>query len=434
MISLITFIVALFGGMAIGLPIAYALILTGLALMVQLNFFDAQIVAQNLLNGADSFPLMAVPFFMLAGELMNAGGISRRIVDLAMVSVGHIRGGLGYVAILAACTLASLSGSAAADAAALAAILTPMMIRAGHRPGQSAGLIASAGITALVIPPSIGFILIGVVGNLSITKIFIAGIVPGIIIGLALAIAWYLVSMRMPSTAVERAPARAILTKLRESFWALLLPLIILVGLRFGVFTPTEAGVIAAVYALLVALFIYRELRVADLFGVFLNAGKTTAMVMFLVAAATVSSWMITLAGLPAQITAMVEPFSQDPRLLMSVVVLLVLVVGCVMDMVPIILIFVPVLLPAVKGAGIDTVYFAVVFMIACAIGLLTPPIGSVLNVVAGVSRVSLLELIRGIWPFLLAQVGVLILLLLFPQIVTVPANLIGGGWESLFE
>lgn len=427
MISLIIFLVALFGGMAIGLPIAYALILTGLALMVQMDFFDAQIVAQNLLNGADSFPLMAVPFFMLAGELMNAGGISRRIVSLAMAAVGHIRGGLGYVAILAACILASLSGSAAADAAALASILMPMMVRAGYNPGQSAGLIASSGITALVIPPSIGFILIGVVGNLSITRIFIAGIVPGILIGLALAFTWYLVSRRTASPVAEAPGAMEILRKLRDSLWALMLPLIILVGLRFGVFTPTEAGVIAAVYALLVSLFVYREMKFSDLFEVLLNAAKTTAMVMFLVAAASVSSWMITLAGLPAQITAMVAPFSEDPRLLMAVVVLLVLVIGCVMDMVPIILIFVPVLLPAVKGAGIDTVYFAVIFMIACAIGLLTPPIGSVLNVVAGVSRVSLMQLIRGIWPFLLAQVAVLVLLLLFPEIVTVPARLIAG-------
>ena len=427
MISLIIFLVALFGGMAIGLPIAYALILTGLALMVQMDFFDAQIVAQNLLNGADSFPLMAVPFFMLAGELMNAGGISRRIVSLAMAAVGHIRGGLGYVAILAACILASLSGSAAADAAALASILMPMMVRAGYNPGQSAGLIASSGITALVIPPSIGFILIGVVGNLSITRIFIAGIVPGILIGLALAFTWYLVSRRTESPVAEAPGAMEILRKLRDSLWALMLPLIILVGLRFGVFTPTEAGVIAAVYALLVSLFVYREMKFSDLFEVLLNAAKTTAMVMFLVAAASVLSWMITLAGLPAQITAMVTPFSEDPRLLMAVVVLLVLVIGCVMDMVPIILIFVPVLLPAVKGAGIDTVYFAVIFMIACAIGLLTPPIGSVLNVVAGVSRVSLMQLIRGIWPFLLAQVAVLVLLLLFPEIVTVPARLIAG-------
>lgn len=427
MISLLVFLGALFGGMLIGLPIAYALILTSLALMVQLDFFDSQIIAQNLLNGANSFPLMAVPFFMLAGELMNAGGISRRIVDLALVSVGHIRGGLGYVAILAACILASLSGSAAADAAALAALLTPMMVRAGYSPGRSAGLIAAAGTTALIIPPSIGFILIGVVGNLSITRIFIAGIFPGIMIGLALALAWYIVTRGTEADGTERASMAEVLRKLRDSVWALLLPLIILVGLRFGVFTPTEAGVIAAVYALFVSLVVYRELKVTDLFEVCLNAGKTTAMVMFLVAAATASSWMVMLAGLPEQISAMVEPFAESPRLMMAVIVLLVLVVGCVMDMVPIILIFVPVMLPAVKEAAIDPVYFAVVFMIACAVGLLTPPIGSVLNVVAGVSRVSLMQIIRGIGPFLLAQIGVLILILCFPEIVTIPAKLLGG-------
>ncbi|MBN3268778.1 TRAP transporter large permease subunit [Bordetella bronchiseptica] len=419
--TLALFVFVLLAGLAIGLPVAYALILTGVALMYQLDFYDAQIVAQNLLNGADSFPLMAVPFFMLAGAVMNAGGLSARIVDLALKLVGHIKGGLGYVTILAACILASLSGSAAADAAALSALLVPMMMKAGHSRARSSGLVASSGIIALVIPPSIGLVLIGVTGNISITGLFMAGIVPGILMGMSLCVAWWLLSRKeriQPLPRVDRAEVRQSLVR---SFWALMLPVIIIVGLRFGIFTPTEAGVVAAVYAIFVATCIYRELPLRRLYEVFLTSAKMTAMVMFLVAGALVSGWMITVAGLPAQVSDIISPFSDTPTLLMLVIIGLVIVIGMAMDMIPIVLILIPVLLPSVTAAGIDPVYFGVVFMLACAIGLITPPVGAVLNVVAGVTGTRMVELVKGVWPFLLAQCATLLLLILFPQLVLAP-------------
>ncbi len=419
--TVLVFLGSLLGAMALGIPIAYALLLSGMALMWHLDLFDAQILAQNVINGADSFPLLAVPFFMLAGEIMNAGGLSRRIVTLALTLFGHVRGGLGYVTILAACLMAALSGSAVADTAALAALLLPMMVKAGHDKARAGGLIASAGIIAPVIPPSIGFVIFGVAANVSITKLFLAGIVPGLLMGLAIAVTWWLVARREGATPPPRASRAEMLKALRESTWALFLPVIVLVGLKMGVFTPTEAAVVAAVYALFVATVVYGEMRFKELYAVFVAAARTSAVIMFLVAAAMVSAWLITVAALPQQMIALLQPLLDNPTLLLIAIMLLVIAIGTAMDMTPTILILTPVLMPVVKAAGIDPVYFGVLFIMNNAIGLITPPVGTVLNVVAGVGRMPLDHVIRGVWPFMLAQFGVLALLIAFPSIVLVP-------------
>ncbi|MCW5654352.1 TRAP transporter large permease subunit [Hydrogenophaga sp.] len=421
------FVLALLGAMLIGVPIAYALLLSGVALMWHLDLFDAQILAQNVINGADSFPLLAVPFFMLAGEIMNVGGLSQRIVNLAMTLVGHRRGGLGYVAVVAGCLMAALSGSAVADTAALAALLLPMMTRAGHDKARAGGLIASAGVIAPVIPPSIAFIIFGVAGNVSIGKLFLAGIVPGLLMGLAIAITWYLVARREQVQTPPKASTAERLKALRESTWALMLPVIVLVGLKLGVFTPTEAAVVAAVYALFVATVVYRELHVSQLYAVFVSAARTTAIVMFLIAAAMVSAWLITVADIPGQVVELLQPFMDNQLLLLLMIMLLVMAVGTAMDMTPTILILTPVLMPVVKAAGIDPVYFGVLFIMNNAIGLVTPPVGVVLNVVAGVGKMKMDEVTRGVLPFMTAQFLVLFLLILCPWIVTVPARWLGG-------
>ena len=421
------FLGSLLVAMAIGIPIAYSLLISGIALMWHLDLFDAQILAQNVINGADSFPLLAVPFFMLAGEIMNVGGLSKRIVKLALAVVGHVPGGLGYVAIMAAVILAAVSGSAVADAAALASLLLPMMVAAGHDKARSAGLIASAGIIAPVIPPSIGFVIFGVAANVSISKLFLAGIVPGVLLGIALAITWWWLVRREKVAPPARASRAEVLKALRESVWALGLPVIILVGLRMGVFTPTEAAVVAAVYALFVAMVVYRELSFRQLADIFQAAARTSAVVMFLVAAAMVSAWLITVADLPSKIIGMLEPFMDNQTLLLVAIMLLVMIVGTAMDMTPTILILTPVLMPVVKAAGIDPVYFGVLFIINNAIGLITPPVGTVLNVVAGVGRISMSDVTRGVMPFMLAQFIVMFLLVAFPSIVMVPLRWLGG-------
>jgi len=420
--TVVVFLFSLLGAMALGMPIAFALIVCGLALMLWMGIFDSQIVAQNLIIGADNFPLLAVPFFLLAGEFMNAGGLSKRIVNFALAWVGHLRGGLGYVAVFAALIMASLSGSAAADTAALASLLIPMMREAGYNIPRSAGLIAAGGIIAPVIPPSIGFIIFGVAGGVSITKLFLAGIFPGFLMGVSLLIAWWFVMRK--ETMVKTFALPPMKDRLRatvDSFWALLMPLAIIGGLKFGIFTPTEAAVCAVAYSFIVGMFVYRELKWSALYGLMLSAAKTTAVVMFLVAAALVSAWLMTSANIPGELGKLLEPFMDNKLLLMMMMMVLVLVVGTALDFAPTVLILTPVLMPIVKQAGIDPVYFGVLFIMNNAIGLITPPVGIVLNVVSGVAKVPMGDVIKGVWPFLLAQSIVLFALVLFPDLVMVP-------------
>ena len=417
------FLGSLLAAMALGIPIAFSLLLCGAALMWHMNMFDGQILAQNLIEGSNSCPLLAVPFFMLAGEVMNAGGLSRRIVNFAMALVGHVKGGLGYVTIVAAVIMASLSGSAVADAAALTALLLPMMVAAGHDKARSAGLIASAGIIAPIIPPSIGFVIFGVAGGVSITKLFMAGIFPGVLLAVSLWFTWWYLVRKEVVTPPPRKSAGEVISALKDATWALVLPLIIIFGWKFGVFTPTEAAVGAAVYAILISLFVYKELNFKKLVPLFVNSAKTSAIVMFLVAAAMVSAWLITVANLPAQVVTLLEPLLSSPRLLMLAIMVLTMIVGTALDMTPTILLLTPVLMPVVKAAGIDPVYFGVLFIINNAIGLITPPVGTVLNAVAGVGKVSMDEVTKGVIPFMIAQFAIMFLMVLFPQIVMVPAR-----------
>jgi tripartite ATP-independent transporter DctM subunit len=420
---ILVFLLSLLGALAIGIPIAFALLFSGVILMFFLGFSDSVLIASNLINGADNYPLLAVPLFILAGELMNAGGLSQRIVSMAMSIFGHVKGGLGYVAILSTLLFASLSGSPVADTAAIAAILIPMMVSRGYDINRSSGLIAAGGITAAIIPPSIGFIIFGVTAGISITQLFLAGIIPGLIMGLGLIAMWSIIARKDKVVVEQRQPLKKIFSEILNAFWALLLPVIILVGLRGGVFTPTEAGVVAAVYTLFVGVVIYRELKLKQLYEVFVRAAKTSSIVMFLVAAALVTSWFIAAGNLPSHIMGFLDPVMDNPTLLVLVMVLIILVVGMVMDMTPIILILVPVFFPIVEAVGIDPIYFGVVFIMATAIGLITPPVGNVLNVVAGIAKIEMEDVVKGIWPFLLIEVIVLFLLVFFPSLILVPLS-----------
>jgi tripartite ATP-independent transporter DctM subunit len=417
----VVFIGVMLGLMGFGVPMAFALMLTGAAMAWVLQFWDTQLLAQNLVGGIDSFPLLAVPFFILAGELMNAGGISRRIIDMARAWVGHLHGGLGFVTIGAAVLMASMSGSALADTAALATILLPMMRAHGYPMHTSAGLMASGGIIAPIIPPSMPFVIYGVTTNTSISSLFLAGIVPGLIMGAGLIIAW---KMQLRTFDAQQDPPMPMRERWRTSaraFWALLMPVIIIGGMKTGVFTPTEAAVVAAFYALAISFFVHREMSLGDLNGVLVRAARTTAIVMFLVAGAQVTSYMVTLADLPTIVTQALGPLVEHPKLLMAAMMVALVLVGTALDLTPTILILAPVMLPIAQKAGIDPVYFGLMFVLNGSIGLITPPVGTVLNVVAGVARLPLATVIRGVNPFLLTYLAILSLFVVFPQIVTAP-------------
>ena len=419
--TMLVFLGSLLAAMALGIPIAHSLIISGVALLIKMKMFDTQILASTLVDGADNFPLMAIAFFILAGELMNAGGVSKRIIAFAIALVGHVRGGLGYVAILASLIFSGLSGSAVADTAALGAILIPIMEEAGYKRGHSAALIASAGIIPPLMPLSVPMIIFGVTGNVSIPKLFMSGIFPGLMLGLCLAATWAWIARKEHFKVQPKKSFKEIMVATKDAVWAFVLPLIIIVGLRGGIFTPTEAASIAVFYALFVGVFIYRELKFSRITEVLVSAAKVTSVVMFLAATAMISSWLIAVANIPAQLADMLAPLMNNKIMLMFAINLLVLLVGTAMDATPTILILTPVLMPIVMKAGIDPIYFGFMFVFNNMVGLLTPPVGTVLNVVCGVARIPMSGAITGVVPFMIAQTIVMFLLVLFPDLVMLP-------------
>lgn len=419
------FLVILLGAVALGVPIAFALLLCSVGLMLHMDMLDPLIMAQSIVNGADNFTLLAIPFFVFAGEIMNVGGLAKRLIDLPMKLVGHKAGGLGFVVIIAAVIMASLSGSPAADTAAIAAIMFPMMIKAQYDGPRSAGLIAAGGIIAPIIPPSIPFIVIGVTASVSISELFMAGIVPGVLMGVALCVMWYIQSRKLETS--TRATRSEIFVAFKSSILALLLPVIVIGGFRLGIFTPTEAGAVASVYALAVSILVYRELSLKAIYDALLSTAKTTAIIMLMVASAQVSAWLMTVADLPLMVAELLSPLSTHPTILMGLIMITLLVMGMVLDLIPIVLILVPVLMPIVKEAGINEIYFCVMFIFCCSIGLITPPVGNVLNVVSGVTRVPFERAVIGILPYAGVLMLLLLLMLFFPSIVIVPMEFLTG-------
>jgi TRAP-type transport system large permease protein len=415
---LIVFLIALFGFILLSVPIAFSLVLTAVVLMLYTGTISFSVLSQSLIRGIDNFPLLAIPFFILAGEIMNKGGISARIVTFARSLVGHISGGLGFVAVVASMIFAGVSGSAVADTSAIGSVLLPIMDKERYNREKSTALIASAGCIGPIIPPSIPMILYGVTAGVSVVKLFLGGIIPGILIGLGLMIAWYFHAKQMGYPAAGRSSLAGVLTAGKDAFGALMLPVIILGGIVFGVATPTEAAVVSVVYAFVVAKFIYRELRIGDMPQIVIVAAKSTAIVLFVCGAATSAAFLITTARVPELLAGTLVSWSSSPAVFMLLVNLLLLLVGCVMDLTPALLILAPILAPIATKFGLDPVYFGVVFCINLCIGLITPPVGSVLYVACGLSKVSIFNLTRPLLPFILVMVAVLFLITYIPWLI----------------
>lgn len=419
---LLLFLGSLFFLLFLGVPVALSMLLSASIMLYHLDMFDTQLITENFVMGTNNFPLMAIPFFMLTGEIMKHGGISERIINFATSMVGHIKGGLGYVAIISGLIFAGLSGSAVADTAALGAILIPMMISKKYDAARSTGLICAAGIISVVIPPSIPMIIYGITAGASITKLFMGGTVPGLLMVAGLWIVWKVLYRNNDSSLERKRSGKERWEAFKKAFWPLLLPVIIIVGLRGGIFTPTEAGVVAAIYAGLVSAT-YRELTLPKLKEVFIGTIKTTSMVMFVAAAAMISAFAITVAQIPTELVQTIKGLTDSPIILMLIIMIFLLLVGCVMDLIPAVLIFVPVLLPVLRAYHIDIAYFGIMMVINLSIGLITPPVGTVLYVGSGISKSGVGALSKGIAPFLLVYALIMLLMVFFPDIVIVPMN-----------
>jgi tripartite ATP-independent transporter DctM subunit len=419
--ELIIFLASLFLFLLMGIPIALVMVLSAICLMIYSGFWDFMIIPQAMVDGVNNYPLMAIPFFVFAGEIMSSGGLSKRVVLLAQLIIGRVRGGLGYATIVASIIFAGLMGSSVGEAAALCGILFPMMKQAGYNPGRAGGIIASGAILGPIIPPSANFILLGATVELSITKLFMIGLVPGLLIGLFLLIMWFFVVRADGYTDTITFTRAEAVKILKESLPAFMLPVLLLGGIRGGIFTPTEGGAFAAVYAIIVCCFYYRELPLRGLLRVATASARTTAVVMFIVGAATAVGWFITSAQIPLQMAAVFEPLVGSPKLLLLAIMFFLFAAGMVMDLTPNILLFAPVFYPLIKMAGIDPYHFGLLFVLNVGIGVITPPVGTVLFVVCGSCGITLNNLVRKMAPFLLMEVLVLFLLLFFPSLSVVP-------------
>lgn len=417
MIPLILF--GLFGAlMFIGLPIAIALAVASMAALGYSGMVGSSYLPQALVTSIDSFPLMAVPFFILAGELMGRGGISRRLLDVGEILFGRFTGGLALVAVATCMFFAAISGSGPATVAAVGGILFPAMAKRGYDPRFSVGLVASAGCIGVIIPPSIPMVVYATSANTSVGSMFLGGVIPGLIIGSALMLVAYVISWKQRYLGSERRHSRAEIWQIVwDAKWALAVPIIILGGIYGGVFTPTEAAAVAVIYGFVVGAFVYRDLKPADAYQVLAQSGLVSAAVMLIIGAATVFGRVLAIEGIPVMLAEQITQLTSNPVAILLLINLLLLVVGCFMETLAAIIILTPILLPMAVKVGIDPVHFGVLMIVNLAIGMVTPPLGLNLFVGARQGNVSIEAVSRGVLPFLLAMLAVLALLTYFPQL-----------------
>ncbi|GHE21814.1 TRAP transporter large permease [Halomonas urumqiensis] len=413
---LLTVLVA---GFIINIPIGFAMGLAALASLVASGMMPVEMLPQRMVAGINSFPLLAIPLFMMAGSIMERGGISRRIVELASALVGHFKGGLAAVSVMACTFFASISGSAPGTAAAVGELTIPEMVKRGYSKSYASSVVASASCLGVVIPPSITFILFGIVADVSIGQLFIAGIIPGALLAGALIIVSIIRSHRLGYPAEAKQNWKQRWKKLIDSFWGILMPVIILGGIMTGAFTPTESAGIAVVYGLVVSTFIYRELSWKDILPIFYKAALNSAMIVLLIAVASPFGWIMTIEQVPQMVSDTILGLSTNLYLILMLMILLYLILGTFMETGAIILLVVPIFTPIAQQLGIDMVHFGVITVVALAIGMATPPVGITLFATCSISGVSIGELSRMVLPFLVTLIACLMLLAFVPLLST---------------
>ncbi|CAM3360826.1 TRAP transporter large permease [Halomonas lysinitropha] len=412
------FLAILFASIGIGLPIAFGL---GVAAVVMAVMSDIplSILIEQSIRGVNSFPLLAIPFFILVGEVMSQGGIAHRLMDLAGALVGFMRGGLGQVAITGSMFFGGISGSAVADTAATGAMMIPSMKQQGYSAPHATAINTVSSVIGIIIPPSIPLILYGIVTETSISRLFIAGIVPGVMIGFALMLTTFILATLKHAGQTRKFRLDVLWEAFKAAWLALVLPVIVIGGIIAGVFTATEAAVAALLYSLAISLLVYREFPLRDLWGMLIRTARLTGMVLLLLAFATVIAWFLTINMVPQTLVRQVQAITQDPFWLLMIVAGLLLLVGFVMDLTPAMVIMAPMLTPIATSVGVDPVYFGVLMAYILGIGLLTPPVGTCLYVGCGVGKVSMEQLVKAMLPYYVALVVVLVILIAFPGIVT---------------
>lgn len=409
-ISMLTFF-------ALGIPIAFSVGLSS-CLFAVVSDINMIAVAQRIVNGADSFTLMAIPYFMLAGEIMNQGGITHRLIEFSKVMIGRVRGGLCYVVILANMIMAGVSGSSVADACAVGAVTIPGMEDAGYKRDFATALNGAAATIGPIIPPSMGFVMYATIVGCSVGDLFLAGVVPGVMMGCVFSITcWILGKKHNFPVSGEKTTAKQKLISFKEAFWALLTPLVIVGGIISGWVTPTEAAVLACVYGYIVAAFVYKTITFRDIPGILLRAAKSSLTVMIIVACASAFGWMLTVEGTPQALIKMFTTMTDQQWVFMIALNIIFLVLGCFLDVDTLIIVFVPLLIPALKFFQVDLIYFGVVFTLNTMVGQLSPPVGELLYAVSSVGRTPVLKTAKAMLPFYLALVVNLILVTYIPFI-----------------
>ena len=410
-------LISMFALMIINVPIAVALGVASVIGLWLMGDISMVVIAQKMFSANDSFPLLAVPFFMLAGELMTWGGVSKRLVDFASSFVGHFRGGLGAIAIVASAFFAALSGSNAATVAAIGAVMIVAMQKRGYEPGYSAATLAAAGTTGMVIPPSILMILYGVVVGVPIGDLFIAGFMPGILMAFSmLLVNWYL--CRNKATSIE--PWRGfgyVWSTFKKAIWALLTPVIILGAIYGGVATPTEAAAVASLYGLIIGYFVHRELKLADLPKIVLRSALATSVVMFVMSTAGLFAWVITANEIPQKLAALFASISSTPAVYLLLVNILLLFTGCFINAAAQVPIFAPILYPVAANMHIDPILFGIIMTVNLCIGTVTPPLGVDLFVASTISKVPLEKIVSHIFPYILVLILDLMIITYYPPL-----------------